>query len=72
MIKLIKNSEINETTRYRFYGVRCNCCNGTNNVNVLEITADNSNASTIVSICDKCLQELKKKIEVLEEEDERD
>lgn len=62
MIKIIKNSEINETTRYRFYGVRCNCCNGTNNVNVLEIIANNSNAGTIISICDKCLQELKKKI----------
>lgn len=24
MIKLIKNSEINKTTRYRFYGIRCN------------------------------------------------
>lgn len=65
MIKLIKNSEINKTIRYRFYGTRCNCCNGTNNVNVLKITADNSNASTIVSICDKCLQELKTKIEDL-------
>jgi hypothetical protein len=66
MIKIIKNSEINETTRYRFYGVRCNCCNRTNNVNVLEIRADNSNGGTIISICDKCLQELKTKIEALE------
>ena len=67
MIKIIKNSEINKKTKYIFYATRCNCCNGTNNVNVLEITADNSNASTIVSICDKCLQELKAKIEALEE-----
>ena len=36
--------------------------------NVLEIRADNSNAGTIISICDKCLQELKKKIEDLEVE----
>ena len=36
MIKLIKNSEIDKTTRYKFYGIRCNCCNSTNNVNVLE------------------------------------
>lgn len=63
MIKIIKNSEINKTTRYRFYGVRCNCCNGTNNVNVLEIRADNSNGGTIISICDKCLIELKEEIE---------
>jgi len=68
MIKIIKNSEINKTIRYRFYATRCNCCNETNNVNVLEITADNSNASTIISICDKCLQELKTKIEALEDE----
>lgn len=68
MIKLIKNSEINKTTRYRFYGVRCNCCNSTNNVNVLEIRAENSNGGTIISICDKCLQELKTKIESLEDE----
>lgn len=65
MIKLIKNSEINKTTRYRFYGDRCNCCNGTNNVNVLEIRVENSNEGNIISICDKCLIELKKQIEKL-------
>jgi|GEM_PF-135661 len=59
MIKLIKNSEINKTTRYRFYGIRCNCCNSTNNVNVLEIRAENSSGGTIIDICDKCLIELK-------------
>ena len=65
MIKIIKNSEINETTRCRLYGDRCNCCNGTNNVNVLEIRAGNSNGGTIISICDKCLIELKEEIEKL-------
>ena len=65
MIKLIKNSEINKTTRYRFYGVRCNYCNRTNNVNILEIRADNSNGDTIISICNKCLIELKEQIEKL-------
>ena len=68
MIKIIKKSEINKTTKYRFYGVRCNCCNGTNNINILEIKADGSNSGTIIPICDKCLQELKKKIEDLEVE----
>lgn len=68
MIKIIKNNEINKNTRYKFYATRCNCCNGTNNVNVLEVSADNSNAGTIISICDKCLQELKAKIEALEDE----
>ena len=65
MIKLIKNSEINKTTRYRFYGVRCNCCNSTNNVNVLEIRVENPSGSNIISICDKCLIELKEQIEKL-------
>lgn len=68
MINIIKNSEINKTTKYRFYGVRCNCCNETNNVNVLDIRADGSNSGTILAICDKCLIELKKKIEDLEVE----
>lgn len=65
MIKLIKNSEINKTTRYRFYGVRCNCCNRTDNVNILEIRAEDSNEGNIISICDKCLIELKEQIEKL-------
>nr|DAF45750.1 MAG TPA: TPL-binding domain in jasmonate signaling [Siphoviridae sp. ctxYv12] len=68
MIKIIKNSEINKTTKYRFYGVRCNCCNKTNNVNVLDIRAEGSNSGIIIAICNKCLQELKKKIEDLEVE----
>ena len=65
MIKLIKNSEINKTTRYRFYGVRCNCCNRTDNVNILEIRAEDSNEGNIIIICDKCLVELKEQIEKL-------
>lgn len=65
MIKLIKNSEIDKTTRYKFYGIRCNCCNSTNNVNVLEIRAENSTGGNIISICDKCLIELKEQIEKL-------
>ena len=72
MIKIIKNSEINKTTRYRFYATRCNSCNETSNVNVLEVMEDNSNTRTLISICDKCLQELKKKIESLKDEDKRD
>ena len=65
MIKLIKNSEINKTTRYRFYGVRCNCCNSANNVNVLEIRVEDFSGGNIISICDKCLIELKEQIEKL-------
>ena len=59
---------MNKNTRYKIYATRCNCCNGTDNTNVLEIRADNSNAGTIIIICDKCLQELKIKIESLEDE----
>ena len=65
MIKIIKNNEIDKNTIYKFYATRCNCCNGTNNVNVLEIRAGNSNGCTIISICDKCLIELKEEIEKL-------
>lgn len=65
MIKLIKNSEINKTTRYRFYGDRCNCCNRTDNVNILEIRAEDSNEGNIISICDKWLVELKEQIDKL-------
>ena len=68
MIKIIKNNELDKNTRYKIYATRCNCCNGIHNINVLEIRADNSNAGTIISICDKCLIELKKKIEDLEVE----
>ena len=68
MINIIKNNELDKNTRYKIYATRCNCCNGIDNINVLEIRADNSNAGTIISICDKCLQELKKKIEDLEVE----
>ena len=66
MIKIIKNNELDKNTRYKIYATRCNCCNGTGNTNVLEVRTDNSNTGTIISICDKCLQELKKKIEDLE------
>lgn len=68
MINIIKNNELDKNTRYKIYATRCNCCNGIDNINVLEIRADNSNAGTIISICDKCLIELKKKIEDLEVE----
>ena len=65
MIKIIKNNEIDKNTRYKFYATRCNCCNGTNNVNVLEFRVDNSNSGTIIPICDKCLIELKEEIKKL-------
>lgn len=68
MIKIIKNNELDKNTRYKIYATICNCCNGSGNTNVLEIRADNSNAGTIICICNKCLQELKKKIEDLEVE----
>ena len=62
MIKIIKNNELDNTITYKFYGVRCRCCGETNNVNVLEIRAENSSGGTIIDIGDKCLQDLKKKI----------
>ena len=73
MIKIIKNNEIDKNTRYKIYVTRCNCCNSTNNnVNALEIRAENSSGGTIINICDKCLIELKEQIEKLGGENERD
>ena len=65
MIKIIKNSELEKTITYKFYGVRCRCCGETNNINVLEIRAENSSGGTIIDICNKCLIELKEEIEKL-------
>lgn len=70
MIKIIKNSEIDKTTKYKFYACRCDSCNKTKDVNILEIRPDGLNSGTIISICDSCLNKLKNKIENLEVENE--
>ena len=45
--------------------LRCN----TKSSNLISIRQDGENSGTIISLCDKCLQELKKKIADWEDED---
>ena len=67
MIKVInKNSEEKEKINYRHLGNFCNSCGNKGGSNLLIIRQD---GGTIINLCDKCLQELKKKIEDLEEDD---
>ena len=69
MIKVInKNSEEKENINYRQLGNFCNSCGSKIESNLLLIRQDIGNSGTIISLCDKCLQELKKKIEDLEVE----
>lgn len=73
MIKVInKNSKEKEKINYRQLGNFCNSCGSKIEGNLLLIRQDSGNSGTIIILCDKCLQELKKKIEALEEENERD
>lgn len=60
-----KIDNVNKPNHYQIEG--CNI-----ESNLLLIRQDSGNSGTIISLCDKCLQELKKKIEALEEENERD
>ena len=73
MIEIInKNSTEKEKINYRHLGNFCNSCGSKIESNILSIRQDTGNSGTIISLCDKCLHELKKKIENLEEENERD
>lgn len=73
MIEVInKNSKEKEKINYRYLGNFCNSCGSKIGSHILSIEQDGGTGGTIVSLCDKCLQELKKKIEALEEENERD
>lgn len=69
MIKVInKNSEEKENINYRQLVNFCNSCGSKIESNLLLIRQDIGNSGTIISLCDKCLQELKTKIEALEVE----
>ena len=68
MIKVInKNSKEKEKINYRQLGNFCNSCGSKIEGNLLLIRQDSGNSGTIIILCDKCLQELKKKIEALED-----
>ena len=69
MIKVIKNNELDKNIKYKFYANRCSCCNKTTSINVLEIKVGDSSTVIMVSICDKCLFELKEQIKKLVRDD---
>ena len=69
MIEIInKNSKEKEKINYRQLGNFCNSCGSIIESNLLLIRQDSGNSGTIMSLCDKCLQELKTKIEAMEDE----
>ena len=69
MIKVInKNSKEKEKINYRQLGKFCNSCGSKIESNLLLIRQDSGNSGTIINLCDKCLQELKTKIEASEVE----
>ena len=70
MIKVIKHNELDKNRKYKVYANRCSCCNKTTYINVLEIKVGDSNTVIMVSICDKCLFELKEQIRKLVRDDE--
>ena len=73
MIKVInKNSKEKEKISYRYLGDFCNSCGSKIGSNILSIRQDGGNGGAIINLCNKCLQELKNKIESLEDENERD
>ena len=73
MIEILnKNSKEKEKISYRYLGNFCNSCGSKIESHILSIKQDGGTGGTIVSLCDKCLQELKTKIEALGNENERD
>lgn len=69
MIEVInKNSKEKEKIHYRHLGNFCNSCGSKIGSNILSIRQDGGNSGTIISLCDDCLLELKRKIEELETE----
>ena len=72
MIEIVTDKdEKSKSLRYIYLHSYCLSCN-TKSSNLISIRQDGGNSGTIISLCDKCLQELKKKIADWEEEDERD
>ncbi|WP_336182778.1 hypothetical protein [Fusobacterium polymorphum] len=68
MIEIVTDKdEKSKSLRYRYLHSYCISCN-TKSSNLISIRQDGGNSGTIISLCDKCLQELKKKIEDLEVE----
>lgn len=64
MIEIVTDKD-EKSIRYRYLHSYCLSCN-TKSSNLISIRQDGGNSGTIINLCDKCLQELKKKIEDLE------
>lgn len=72
MIEIVTDKdEKSKSLRYRYLHRYCLSCN-TKSSNLISIRQDGGNSGTIINLCDKCLQELKNKIEALEEENNGD
>lgn len=69
MIEVVNiNSKESKKMKYRHIHNSCNSCNCKNSTNIISVRQDGLNSGTIINLCDKCLQKLKKKIEDLEVE----
>ena len=69
MIEIVTDKdEKSKSLRYRYLHSYCLSCN-TKSSNLISIRQDGGNSGTIISLCNKCLQELKKKIADWEDED---
>lgn len=68
MIEVInKNSKESKKMKYRHIFSYCYSCNS-NSTNIISIRPNGGTSGIMINLCDKCLQELKKKIEALEDE----
>lgn len=62
MIKLLNREQIDNTTNYKFIATRCNSCNSTENLNVIDIRRNGTTGGTVIALCKDCLKDLKKQI----------
>ena len=63
MIEIVtEKDEKSKSLKYRYLHSYCLSCN-TKSSNLISIRQDGGNSGIIISLCDKCLHKLKKKIE---------
>lgn len=67
MIEIVtEKDEKGKSLKYRYLHSYCLSCN-TKSSNLISIRQDGGNSGTIISLCDKCLIELKEQIKKLGE-----
>lgn len=65
MIEIVtEKDEKGKSLKYRYLHSYCLSCN-TKSSNLISIRQDDGNSGTIISLCDKCLIELKEQIKKL-------